>query len=265
MGLGSVDALLGSAQTAGVDCVVLHAAATKAQQVQLTNDWVASVVRREERSLRVIGFGSVHIDFDDIPAEMNRVAKELSLSGLKLHPDFQGFDADDLRCNSIYESAVELGMVVMFHCGDKHLDSASPERIARVLRRFPTLRAIVAHMGGAFQWNSAAEHIAPIVAEHPDVYVDTSSSLWMMGRDEAIRMLRLFDVSKIFFGTDYPLRTHSEELAFLVPLLADAGLSQDDVDAVIGGNASRLLSLAETSAEADAKAGLTAVPPRCII
>ena len=45
-----------------------------------------------------------------------------NLKGIKIHPDFQKFQADCPEMDDIYEKIASLGMPVLFHAGDCRYD-----------------------------------------------------------------------------------------------------------------------------------------------
>jgi len=79
----------------GVDGFVLLSIATKPSQHLVCNNWAASC-----KCDHIFPFGSVHPDGEDALQELERI-KELGLYGIKLHPDYQHFYADEERLFSI--------------------------------------------------------------------------------------------------------------------------------------------------------------------
>ena len=79
----------------------------------------------------------------------------LGLKGVKLHPDFQNFEADSPCAMSIFELCAEAGLPVLVHTGDYRFDYSNPNRIANVLRAFPKLKFVGAHFGGWSVWDEA--------------------------------------------------------------------------------------------------------------
>ncbi|MHB8170781.1 MAG: amidohydrolase family protein [Thermincolia bacterium] len=224
---GELEPLLSSADKAGVSKICLHAAATKPSQVRPTNDWMAGVC-----SERILGFGTIHPDYEDWLAELDRM-KELGLTGIKFHADLQGFELDDPQMWPIYE-AIDDRFLVMFHVGDKISTLASPERLAKVLDNFPKLKAVAAHLGGYSNWAEARE-----LLYGRNLYVDTSSALWCMEPKEARRLIYAHGVDRVLFGTDYPIATAAEELERLEAL----DLTGEEMDLILWSNGARLLEL----------------------
>ena len=227
-GDGTIGDLLDSAREAQVERVLVHAVATKPSQVENINDWIAAHL-----SDTVIGFGTIHPEYEgDIAAEIRRV-RSLGLRGLKLHPDFQEFFADDPSTDPIYRE-IEGKMPVLIHAGDKNTDFSSPRRIAHVLEKYPRLTVIAAHLGGYSEWEEAEHWLIG-----RKLYIDTSSSLWAIPPERALSIIRRHGADRVLFGTDYPLTRHKEELERFYRL----GLTHEEQEKILYGNAARLLGL----------------------
>ena len=227
---GSVSMLLRLGERYGIDRFVVHPVATEAAQVRPVNDYTALMVRTYPD--RFTGFATILPGFEDAAGEIDR-AVSLGLRGIKLHPDFQKFAIDDERAFSIYEAA-EGRLPILFHTGDFRYEYSNPARLARVLDRFPKLLAIGAHFGGWSEWDEAARVLAG-----RGVYVDTSSSLYAVPPEHARELIGCFGADHVLFGTDYPMWDPGEELA----RVAQIGLSPEETEMIMHGNAERLLGI----------------------
>ncbi len=200
---GTLEDLLACAREAGVAKLCLLAAATNADQVELTNTWIARQCSRYPDF--IAGFGSIHVDYENYAAELDRMAS-LGLVGVKFHAEFQGFAIDDPRMWPVYE-AIGDRFLVMFHMGDRESDLSSPARLGRVLDEFPGMRAIAAHLGGWSMWREARDNILG-----KNVYIDTSSTTWVLEPGEIAELIRAHDIDRVLFGTDYPIVSQAREL-----------------------------------------------------
>jgi len=113
------------------------------------NDEAAAVVRAYPDKL--IGFMSVHPEEEDPVAEMERCYHDLGLRGLKLGPNYQGFDPLGKRAFLVYGTAQRMGLPIMFHQGtsperDAPLRYAHPLVMDEVAMAFPEVRMVMAHM-----------------------------------------------------------------------------------------------------------------------
>lgn len=200
---GMLSTLLEEGAAAGVDRFLVQSVATVPEQVTSINNFIAASVRAYPDKL--IGFGALHPDFPDIAGETERIIS-LGLKGIKLHSDFQRFNIDDERAFPIYEAA-EGRLPILFHCGDPRYDFSSPKRLHNVVRRFPKLTVIGAHLCGWSKWDEAAE-----LFEHSGVYTDCSSSLYAMTPEHAAELFRRIGTDRVMWGTDYPMWSAKEEL-----------------------------------------------------
>lgn len=60
-----------------------------------------------------------------------------------------------------------------------------------------------------------------MLAGRPNVWVDTSSSLYALEPEEAARIIRRYGTDRAFFGTDYPMWDPEEEMARFPASAAD--------------------------------------------
>lgn len=228
VGLPSV--LLEQGGGAGIDRFAVCSVATKVEQVRSINSFIEGECKKHPE---FVGLGAWHQDIEDIEGELDDIERR-GLRGIKLHPDFQEFRIDDPKLMPFYRAAHRRGMPILFHTGDKRKDFSSPRRLARLLDRLPELCCVAAHLGGYTEWDAARECL-----QGPNVYVDTSSSIAFIGRDEALESIYQFGTDRVMFGTDFPMWMASEELERFFSL----GLSEEENRAVLYGNFARLYKL----------------------
>ena len=235
LGSGTLGELLEKGGEAGVDRFLVQSVATVQEQVKAINNFISQSVC--DHPDKLIGFGAMHPDFPDIGGEIERIIS-LGMRGIKLHSDFQGFAIDDERAFPIYEAA-EGRLPILFHIGDLRSDLSSPERLLNVVKRFPRLTVIGAHLMGWSMWDRGVKLFGGYLKEHPEspVYADCSSSLYAMSPEHAAELIRELGVHRVMWGTDYPMWNAKEELARFAKL----PLTDIEKEAVLGGNALKLL------------------------
>ena len=113
VGDGTVDDLLARAAHADLEKVMLHTAATDPSQVVPANNWAIELTRKHPE---VVAFGSLHPDYQDNEREIERLTKA-GITGLKFHPDFQGFFLDSPAFYQLMEM-VPKRFTLMIHVGD---------------------------------------------------------------------------------------------------------------------------------------------------
>ncbi len=216
----------------GVDKGIFLSIATKPSQQKSINDFCASIAGD-----RVIPFGSVHPDADDWETELERIAG-LGLKGIKLHPDYQGFDMDEPRILPIFQRARDLGLCVVVHAG---FDPLSPNHIhcrpkacRQVLKACPGLKLILAHMGGMRLWDEVEEYLAG-----EPVWLDTACCAGAIDPAQLKRLIQKHGADKILFASDCPWSDPRREKA----MLEEIGLSAEEKNSIFSGNVLKLLAL----------------------
>lgn len=202
---GTVDTLLKVGTEAGIDRFLVHSVAITWERVHSINDFLVQSV--EAHPDRFIGFGSMHPDHPEMEKELDRILS-FGFKGVKLHPDTQRFLLDDPAAIRLFEAMAERGLILLCHMGDYRYPYSEPERMARALDKVPRLKMIGAHFGGWSIWRDAWK----ILAGRDNVYVDSSSSLYALAPEEAVKIIHRYGADRVFFATDYPMWRPDEEL-----------------------------------------------------
>ncbi|MCM1167692.1 MAG: amidohydrolase family protein [Ruminococcus sp.] len=226
---GTLSTLLDEGAAAGVDRFLVQSVATVPEQVVSINNFIVGSVKAFPDKL--IGFGAMHPDFPDVRGETERIIS-LGLKGIKLHSDFQRFNIDDERAFSIYECAEDAGLPILFHVGDNRYDFSSPERLMNVVKRFPRLKVIGAHLAGWSMWDKGAEIFAG-----SGIYADCSSSLYALEPEHAAELIRKLGTDRVLWGTDYPMWSAKDELERFDKL----PLTDEERENILSRNVRRLI------------------------
>ena len=227
---GRVSSLVASMDAAGIARSVVCPIATKPDHFEGILKWCLAI-----RSERIVPLASVHPGAADVAGQIGQIA-EAGLAGIKLHPMYQDFEADDPRLDSLYAGASRHGLLVVVHCGFDiaYADStqAHPHRIAAVRRRHPELKLVATHLGGFKAWDEVRRHLVGT-----GVWMETSFTLGWLADAEALDIIRLHGTQHILFGTDSPWADQAGEIARLRSL----PLTEDEKADILGRNAARLL------------------------
>ncbi|WP_028575606.1 amidohydrolase family protein [Desulfonatronovibrio hydrogenovorans] len=223
VGTGLVEDLFGFLDQAGIDRAVVHTAATSPDQVIPANNWALSLNRDYPR---LTAFGTIHPGYTQWEKELDRLEQK-GIKGIKLHPDFQGFDLNDPGLGPIFET-IGQRFIMMFHVGDRlppDQNPSSPGKLARIKSNFPLLNIVAAHLGGYLHWEDSIEHLAGT-----DIYLDTSSSLSFIDKGLLKIILDRHPRERLFFGSDYPLFDPGQEVQMLQK---KAGLNDVQIDQIL--------------------------------
>jgi len=163
--------------------------------------------------------------------------------GVKLHPVVQKFEANDPRMHPVYQACIELGLTVLSHTGPARGGEPFAEvpAFAPMLREFPALNVVLAHLGGG-KWQET-----PAIAQaFPNVAFDLSEIIEWTGAPNAptarelATLIRDIGPDRVVLGSDYPWYepARTAELVLALPDLSPA-----EKNAILGENAARILGL----------------------
>lgn len=228
---GTVNGLLASMEKSGVDISVVLGIATNAKQQKSVNDFALSVA-----SEKIIPFGSVYPFAPDAEEELERI-KAMGLKGVKLHPEFQGFYADDEKMKPLYKKISSLGLITVFHAGADYgyppPYHAMPSNIIGALKWFES-PVVAAHLGGLGCGGEVYEKLCGL-----PIYFDMSFSYGTTSKPLAEKIVEKHGADKILFGSDSPWHEAKKEKAFLEFL----DISKEEKELIRYKNAARLLNI----------------------
>lgn len=229
---GKVSSLLRSMDMAGIERSVVCSIATKPAQFQKILDWSKSV-----RSSRLVPFPSIH-PADPEAREHIRMIHAEGFPGIKLHPYYQEFYLDEPRMEPLYECLRECGLLVLCHTGFDvafaRVRRADPERIWKVVNKFPGLKFVATHLGA---WEDWAEVERWLIGK--PVILETSFAISYCGAELVRRLLMAHPSDCILFGTDSPWADQAEEIervkALALPADCQQKLFYDNARRLLGG------------------------------
>lgn len=220
---GLSEKLIESGSRIGVTHYLVCSTATKPHQVSSINHFIADECAKHSC---FCGFGTAHPASENIEADICQI-KDLGLRGVKIHPDFQLFNVDSPEAYKLYE-VIEGELPVLIHCGDIRYEYSRPNRVAKVHRDFPNLKIIAAHLGGYQRWDEAAECFAGL----ENIWFDVCSSLAFLDSKRAAELIGIYGAENCFFGTDFPMWRHEDELERFFEL----GLSERENKMILAEN-----------------------------
>ena len=216
----------------GVEISVVLSIATNPKQQANVNNFAMEMNRDD----RIVAFGSVHPDAADALAELERIAAA-GLKGVKLHPEYQGFYANEDRMKPLYRKISELGLITLFHAGQDigfgppyH---CLPEHLLGALRWLDT-PVVAAHWGG---YCCGMEVLSKLCGEN--VYFDLSFGYGCIPKPIAQAIVEKHGPEKLLFGSDMPWHRPAWEKR----LLDSLDLSEADREKIFFRNAQKLLHL----------------------
>jgi len=216
----------------GVDLSVVLSIATNPKQQANVNNFAMEM----DRDDRIVAFGSVHPDAPDALEELERIAAA-GLKGVKFHPEYQCFYANEERMKPIYRKISELGLITLFHAGQD-------------IGFAPPYHCLPEHLLGALHWLDS-----PVVAAHwggyccgadvldklcgENLYFDLSFGYGCIPKPNAQAILDKHGPDRLLFGSDMPWHRPEWELR----LINSLDLSEEDKEKIFWKNAATLLKL----------------------
>lgn len=227
---GTAGGLMAHMLQCGVDKSVVLPVATKPSQVKRINEWAHS-----SGNDKLVFYGALHPDDEDFYVSAEQI-KSFGLKGVKLHPDYQHFYADEPRMMPLYEALRDLGLILVLHAG---LDigypvpiHCTPVMIRKIIDNIPGLKIVAAHMGSYSLWRDVDEFLTGL-----PIYFDTSYSHHALGSSAMADMIRRHGAERVLFGTDSPWKRADDEIAAIQSL----PLPAHDIDKILYKNALELI------------------------
>jgi predicted TIM-barrel fold metal-dependent hydrolase len=189
------------------------------------NDRTLAYAARSEG--RLIPF--VRLDLNEGPIEEAVRCIDAGARGIKLHPRAQGFTATDERLGPIFELAAERHVPILIHGGRGLPPIASGLRT--LVDRYPEATLIIAHCGIA---DLAA--LAANMAGRKGVLFDTSA--W--SPVDLLDFYRQIPPEQVLYASDYPYGQQPSSLLIALRTAQAAGYSDQQLRAMLSGNATAL-------------------------
>ncbi len=203
-----------------------------------TNEFLSAMVN--QASDRLIAFADLEIknaySLEAAPAELEYAIKELNLKGLKIHPSNLNLAADDLKLVPVLRKAAELEIPVMYHSNPSlqgFYDTCTPEKINKMIKVFPDIDFITAHLGG-MRYMDAINAVTWV-----DISFILPQLVKLNGIDQANRILRMFGVERIIFGTDFPEASYKQYFN----ILEQMDFSEQEIEQIVYKNISEILEI----------------------
>ncbi len=241
--LATASDLLDSMAESGIDVsVALGFAWSSVENCRFHNDELIDAAKSS--SGRIVPFCTLPLSagIDAVEHEFRRCIEHGVRGFGELRPDNHGFDLAGADGRRLGRLAAETGAILLFHASEPvgHPYAGKQGMGISALYEFivehPEVRVVAAHWGGGLPFyarmpevrlalhNTAFDTAATSLLYNPEVYADVS---------------RLTGAGSILFGSDYPLlgQKRSRER------IEAEGLPAQDLEAILGGNAARLLNL----------------------
>jgi predicted TIM-barrel fold metal-dependent hydrolase len=219
------------------------------------NAWLSDTIKGNDR---LLGFGTVDVRREDVADQVKRL-HDLGMKGLKMHPNAQAFSILSPKIFNVYRAAERLGMFITFHTGVHHSRMKQSRVIDfdEIAWEFPNLKFSMEHVGGYHFFPEALavlfNHVPPpwetgesnVFAGLASVFTTHQLRFWHLSRERLLELVAQVGADQLIFGLDFPYNQERETLMG-IETIQSLGLSDADVDKVLGGNLRRALGLSQS-------------------
>lgn len=212
-------------------------------RLQRHNEWLCSL---HKENPKVYGFISMDplIDADATRKEIKACAKQGGF-GIKLHPQAQKVHPNDHRLWPMYETCQEIDFPIL---SDSGLSAGAtkqwgePHYWDEVLKAFPRLRLVLAHLGRACydQTRKLAKDHSKVCFDIADIIDPHTHEEYHLSDADMAALIREVGAERVVFGSDFPWF----EPAAGIQRVKSLPLSDKEKRLVLGENAVRIYKLA---------------------
>ncbi|HEY90646.1 MAG TPA: amidohydrolase [Dehalococcoidia bacterium] len=241
--IATADELIASMDRDEVDVsVVLNGGWSTQELCVEINDYILESMERFPG--RLTGFCGTSLESAETAVkEIERCARGGMKGVGELRPDSQlprGLEADTIE--PVIDVIRERNLILLLHTSEPAghqypgKGKATPDVIYSLITRFRDIRLVCAHWGGGLPFYALMPEVKDAMT---NVYFDTAASPFLYTEKVYRQVIELAGVEKVLFGSDYPLLPRKR----FYREIESAGLSPDEREMVLSGNASRLLGI----------------------
>ena len=222
------------------------------EKIMLSNEICAQAAAKHTDKL--IALAGIDPRRPDAPALLRRCLTEFGMKGLKWHPD-DGYYPNSPEAYALLKVLDEFGYPLLTHCSPlpkSRAKFALPIHLDDVAKDFPNLEIIATHMGTLWwrDWLALAQYKKNISGDMA-MWQVTATFKPALFRRYLREILDNIGPNKIIWSTDGPVfepLISNKKYIDIMKLLTVKGkdgivFSQEEVDAIMGGNAARIFKL----------------------
>ena len=246
--MATAEELIAAMDEAEVDmAVTLGIGWTNPEIARLSNDYLLESAARYPR--RLLPFCSANPAWGDgALREVERCAR-LGARGVgELHPDTQGFDLSSPEVMGQFMDVLRSHRLVLLTHASEPVGhdypgkgSITPPVLMRFVEQYQDIPIVCAHWGGGLPFYNLMPEVHSALA---NVYFDSAASPFLYRASVFSVAPRLARPGSILFGSDYPLLKPGR----IIRQVRATAISEEEKEAILGGNAMKLLGIVEETA-----------------
>lgn len=205
----------------------------------------AELVEALKNSRKLRGYVVLNPVCPDSREDLALLAEDKVL-GVKIHPDYHGYDALSPRMQPFLDEVARRTRLILTHVSCMPGTAFSEGiKLLEFASRHPETNFIFAHIGGIFQdglypYFPNYEGLEKIAAANlENVYVDTSHHLMYVYPGVMQQVVDIFGVDRLLFGTDMPLQGPMQA-RFAIEAIRALNIPEEDKNKILYLNAQSL-------------------------
>ena len=209
-----------------------------------SNDYILESVAKHAD--RLTGFCAVQpLEPEKALNEIIRCAKGGAKGIGELRPDIQGFDLANMSImKPLMAEMAHRGMVVSLHASEPvghnytGKGNVTPDILFSFISSFKEITVILAHFGGGLLFYELMPEVKDVLT---NTYYDTAAAPFLYQPAIYKVAMGIMGPGKMLFGSDWPLLVPQR----VIEHIKASGLSQAELDSILGENAQRLFNQEE--------------------
>ncbi len=212
------------------------------------NEWLRDAVAEPDCRHVLIPFMRVQPQ-RDLPGAIRDMESSAGQGfvGVKMHPEIQRIDLNDLALDSFFAAAERLGLAVLTHTGILRghfpLAKYEPRLFEPFILQHPRLPFIMAHAGGAPYFRQ----VLALMQSYRNVYADLTGTLapgswWYIPPQELYLVRDVGLRGRLIYGADWPFGG-AERVRRDLAALEALDLPDEEKDRILGGTLADVLRL----------------------
>ena len=233
----TADELIQNMDYAGIAKSVVWLQPPYMRALDEANRYIYESARRFPDRLVPFGWVDPHFGVDVCLRMLGRCLDEYGMKGVKLNGAQNQFYIDDPSLDPIYAELERRGAVLALHIGADFYDFTHPYRAAKIARRHPGLKMLLAHMGGAGV-PDLGEACIEMARDMPNALLIGSAISYR----RVVQGIQTLGARRVCFGSDAPFRYQHVEAAAYQALLGRC-VSPEEQARILGLNLADFLGI----------------------
>lgn len=234
----SIEELLKRMDRSQVDKALTWLQPPYGRKIDQGNQYIYEAVKQHPDRILGFGWADPNLGINKAKEAVKKCIYDYGFFGVKLNGAQNDYYIDDpVLSVPVIEEIAKTGKILAFHVGADAYERTHPFRVGKIAKRFPQLRILMVHMGGA-AFADLSNAAIEIAEQHPNLTLIGSA----IRSIPILKAIKTLGASRVCFGSDAPFELMHVEVAKYHALL-DGEVTQEEKQLVMAGNIIRLFGL----------------------